>query len=636
MGRKQEPPNKPESDPSSQRPEPDVSEDLALAASVRAIGVPFLLLSLDGTISFANPAAQDLFGTPGRRLEGRKVSTLLAPGWEEAIGGLAAKIREARTIGPIEIFCHDAAGVAIVVEITLSPVAGAAGRIESVAMVAQEMKLHRKGEEAMSESEGLLRAVVETAVDGIITIDERGTIRSLNAATERIFGYKADEIRGRNVSALMPAPYRSEHDRYLRNYLETGQAKIIGIGREVRGLRKDGTSFPMDLAVSETKVGNRRIFTGIVRDITERKNAQRELEERQERLRFAQRCANAGVWEWDIATKTHVWSDELSALYGFEQGGPAPEGEHWLTSLHPDDRDRVTREVQETIDRGGEIAIEFRIIHPDKGIRWLASLGRTLHDEDGRPVRMAGIAIDITDRKRAEERIRALNDELQHAIHEIEGFSHSVSHDLRSPLRAIDGFSHELADGYAGILDEQGKGYLRRIREAVELMTQRIEGLLTLSRLTRQEMRREEVDLSGIARDTARELRSLDRRRQVDFVIQDGARAEGDHRLLRVVLDNLLGNAWKYTSTRDRARIEFGWRKEAGATIYFVRDNGVGFEMEFADRLFEPFHRLHSQDEFEGDGIGLTTVRRIIHRHGGSVWAEGKPGAGASFHFTLR
>jgi light-regulated signal transduction histidine kinase (bacteriophytochrome) len=226
--------------------------------------------------------------------------------------------------------------------------------------------------------------------------------------------------------------------------------------------------------------------------------------------------------------------------------------------------------------------------------------------------------------------------ELELVNKELESFSYSVSHDLQAPLRSIDGFSQALFEDCFDKLDEQGKDHLQRIRKATQLMSELIDALLVLSRVTRVEIKRESVDLSGMAKAIAEELRRTQPERKADFLIAEGLTATGDLRLLRVVLENLIGNAWKFTSKQENARIELGLLKQSrGRPAYFVRDNGSGFNMDNAGKLFNAFQRLHSAGEFPGTGIGLATVKRIIHRHGGCVWAEGEVDKGATFYFTL-
>jgi len=262
---------------------------------------------------------------------------------------------------------------------------------------------------------------------------------------------------------------------------------------------------------------------------------------------------------------------------------------------------------------------------------------------DGKPERLLAVSRDITERKKAEEHIITLNeklerkvDELSSANMELEAFSYSVSHDLRSPLRSIDGFSQAILEDYGDKLDENGKDFLLRIRAASQRMGLLIDGLLNLSRMLRSKVVRKRVDLSALAHDIAVNLSTTQPERKVEIVIAEGLIDEGDERLLYVLLQNLLGNAWKYTEKCAKARIEFGVSQVDGKPAYFVRDNGIGFDMAYAHKLFRPFQRLHDAADFSGTGVGLATVKRIIRRHNGQVWAEGKAEKGATFYFTLK
>jgi len=247
----------------------------------------------------------------------------------------------------------------------------------------------------------------------------------------------------------------------------------------------------------------------------------------------------------------------------------------------------------------------------------------------------------VKEREDAEEEVVKLNKELERRISELEelnvdleSFSYSVSHDLRSPLLVIQGFSQLLAEDYAETLGNKGADFLQRIVASSTRMSQIIDSLLTLSQVAREEIHDEEVDLSEMASTVAVELSKSTPKNHVEVIIEKGVKARGDARLLRIVMENLLGNAWKYTSKQPNPRIEFGMLKENDESIiYYVRDNGVGFDMAYKDKLFMPFERLHSRDEYPGTGVGLATVKRIVHRHGGRVWAESGVGDGAVFYF---
>jgi PAS domain S-box-containing protein len=249
---------------------------------------------------------------------------------------------------------------------------------------------------------------------------------------------------------------------------------------------------------------------------------------------------------------------------------------------------------------------------------------------------------DISERKKAEEALRTAHTELERRAYELEAlnreleaFSYTVSHDLKAPLRSIEGFTRAILEDYAEKLDETGRDYLTRVHSASQRMSHLIEAMLNMARLTRGAIQEKTVDLSSLAQVTAHEIRKQATGRQVEFIIQKNVKAKGDQDMLQVMLENLLDNAWKFTSAHATAKIEFGTTNMDGKTVYFVRDDGAGFDMAFSDKLFKPFKRLHTESEFPGIGIGLAIAHRIILRHNGRLWAESAPEKGATFFFTL-
>jgi PAS domain S-box-containing protein len=387
-------------------------------------------------------------------------------------------------------------------------------------------------------------------------------------------------------------------------------------------------------------------FYALKRDITERKRIEEALKASQTRLSEAQRIGHIGSWEFDPASETFVWSEEITRIFETKMAPGTVDYAIFLKTIHPDDRDAFDKAFRQSIAAGRPLELTYRLRMPDGRVKHLHVRAETQLGPDGRPLKSMGTTQDITEQELARQEIRRLNAELERRVQErtaeltaanreLESFAYSISHDLRAPLRGIDGFSLLLAEEYAERLDEQGRDYLDRVRRAAQRMGHLIDDILELSRVTRQNMRRTKVDLSEIVTELIEERARAEPGHRVGLRLAPGRTAFGDPQLLRVMLQNLLENAWKYSSREASPKIEFGSETLEEETVFFVRDNGVGFDMKYAGHLFAPFQRLHKPEEFEGTGIGLATVARVIHRHGGRVWAESTPGQGATFRFTL-
>lgn len=390
-------------------------------------------------------------------------------------------------------------------------------------------------------------------------------------------------------------------------------------------------------AVLEMDVKQRNLDLSLAND---------ELHESRETLRLAQRAGNIGSWDRNIATGATTGSPELEELYGITDGAGRYSWEFWLSFVHPHDVPAIDAALAKSFQDASPYAVDFRITRLDGQRRWLSARANVLTDASGRPQRLVGITLDITEPKLAAEKIRALNAslearvsertmELSNANKELESFSYSVSHDLRAPLRTIDGFSMALLEDCGGQLDETCQAHLQRIRHAAQRMASLIDDLLHLSRVTRAQLNAQTFDLSALVTDVLSELRVTQPDRTVVCNIQPGLFATGDPQLLRVAIENLINNAWKFTSKRSGALIEFGATLKNGENAFFVKDNGAGFNPAYADRLFGAFQRLHGPAEFPGTGVGLATVQRVVHRHGGQIWAESSVDQGATFFFTL-
>jgi PAS domain S-box-containing protein len=384
-------------------------------------------------------------------------------------------------------------------------------------------------------------------------------------------------------------------------------------------------------------------------DITDRKLAEEKLRTSEERLRMTLEATQIGIWDWDVANDRYYASPTYYTMLGYEpKEGPADRSE-WAQRLHPDDKKIVLGKVESVLSRTSEeYSYEARFRHADGPYKWQWAFGYGAgYDQNGKITRMLGLRIDIDKRKRMEEELSAYREHLEELVRErtaemeaankeLEAFAYSVSHDLRAPLRHIDSFLELLEKKAAAVLDEQSRHYMDTISDAANKMGLLIDDLLSFSRMGRQAMSFQQVELGSLVRDIIRELEPDADGRGIDWCIGELPLVSGDVSMLRMVLTNLIGNALKFTRPRQEAHIEIGSQSgRPGEIVIFVRDNGVGFDMTYVDRLFGVFQRLHHADEFEGTGIGLASVRRIITRHGGRTWAEGELDRGAAFYFSL-
>ncbi len=368
------------------------------------------------------------------------------------------------------------------------------------------------------------------------------------------------------------------------------------------------------------------------------------LRQNEERFRQLANAVPALVWTSDTSGAAVYFNEPW---YEYTGGAPADSlGFKWVQIIHPDDRDESVRVWHEAVKNGTAYEAEVRLRRADGEYRWFLSRAHPARDASGHITTWYGTSTDIEEKKRAEEKISRMNVDLEQRVHErtaqlevsnreLEAFSYSVAHDLRAPLRSIDGFNQALLEDCGSALPPAAQHLMQRSRQASQRMSQLIDDLLNLSRVARAEMRRQRVNLSDIATSIAVELQKAEPERKVQLRIEPGILATGDDRLLRLVLENLLGNAFKFTGKKPVAEIEFGGKILEGKRVLFVRDNGAGFNIQYAAKLFGPFQRLHTATEYPGTGIGLATVHRILARHGGTIWPESKEGEGTTFYFTV-
>jgi PAS domain S-box-containing protein len=481
---------------------------------------------LDGTILSWNRAAEIIYGYTASEAIGQPMSLVVPPERHQEVQDLLQQIRQGDRVKHFETVRERKDGSRIDVSVTLSPVMDAQGKITACSVIARDITVRKDAEKHLEQMEGRYRGLLEAAPDGMVVVNQGGKIVLLNAQAERQFRYCRDELLGQKVTNIIPEGFAERLIADGTRSAAEALAQQIGTGIELNGRRKDGTEFPIEIMLSPLESTEGILVTAAIRDITERKRAEREI----------------------LA-----------------------------------------------LNRDLERRVELRTAELSCAMRGLSE-----------------------------------------SVKELESFSYSVSHDLRAPLRHLDGFLTLLYKKSYSTLDDSAKHYVDCALQASQRMGRLIDDLLQFSRLGRSEIRKMQVDLNLIVNQIRKELEPETRDRQVVWKLDILPNVPADEGMLRQVLENLIGNALKFTRRRPVAEIEIGSEPGPnGEVVIFVRDNGAGFDAQYYNKMFQVFQRLHSDQEFEGTGIGLAIARRVVERHGGRIWAEGIVGKGASFYFAL-
>ena len=520
-------------------------------------------------------------------------------------------------------------GTRLWIDTTKVPLVDKTGQIYGVLGVYEDITDKKEAEEALRESESRFKTLADAAFEGIV-FSEKGIIIDVNNQLAVMLGYPREELIGKPLLELVAPEYREVVAENQRTGLLAFHDHLL--------LRKDGSKVPVESRARSVQSGDRLLRISALFDISERKQAQKELFEKTEELNRFFTVALDLLCIADTEGRFRHLNPQWEVVLGYSL--EELEGKRFLDFVHPDDLASTEAALAKLAAQ--KVVLDFvnRYQRKDGSYRWIEWRSYPA----GELVYAA--ARDITERKATEEKIRRINEELELRVDErtaqleaankeLEAFTYSVSHDLRAPLRAIDGYTSILDEDYGQDFDEEGRRVCKIIHDNTRRMGQLIDDLLAFSRLSRTDMQPAVIDMGTMAHSLFHELTTPEARERIDFRVDLLPPATGDPVLMRQALTNLISNAIKFSSKRERALIEVGSMESNGETAYFVRDNGAGFDMQYVGKLFGVFQRLHSEREFEGTGVGLAIVQRVIRRHGGRVWAEGVADKGAAFFFTV-
>jgi PAS domain S-box-containing protein len=610
-----------------------------LAAIVTSSGDAVISKDLRGIVSSWNGAAERLFGYTAEEMIGKPVSLLIPPDRDNEEPDILKRIERGETITQYETIRRRKDGTDLHISLTVSPLIDPHGRVIGASKIARDITEQKRVENALRRSEQDLSDFFDNASTGLHWVGPDGIIMRVNQAELDLLGYSREEYVGRHIAEfhvdqpiIQDILVRLAGGETLREY----PARIRCKDGSIRDVL-----ISSNVLFEEGKFTHTRCFT---HDVTARKRGDKALRESEERFHTLADNMSQFAWTAD-PTGWIFWYNQRWYEYTgttFEE----MQGWGWEKVHHPDHLDRVVTKWRQAHITGEPWEDTFPLRGLDGTYRWFLSRALPIRDAEGRIIRWFGTNTDITELREAqasllisEERIKKQASALAATNKELESFSYSVSHDLRAPLRTIDAFSRIVEEDHGALLNAEASRCLTIVRKAACYGGELIDDLLEFSRLGRQDMTFSVVTMEKLARETADDLMTLQEGRQIHLTVGHLPPCHGDPRFLKLVWTNLLTNAFKYAKNGNECSIEVGWMPDdtsAEAVTYYVKDDGVGFDMKYMHKLFNVFQRLHRKEDFEGTGVGLAIVHRIVLRHGGRVWAEGKVDGGATFFFSLR
>jgi PAS domain S-box-containing protein len=589
-----------------------------------------------GVTTYVNRRMADMLGYSVEEMVGRSVFRFMDQGWRDKA---LARYSDPATseIQNYEFKYIRKDGTDLWASVTANPILSEKGRLKAGLAMVTDITEKRAAEAALRKSEDRYRQIVETTDEGVWLINRHGVTTFVNQRMADMLGYTVDEMLGKQVFRFTDREWRDWALERYGDYNDTEKHTY-----EYKYYRKDGSELWAQVTANPILEENGRIVGGLamVTDITEKLEAEKAIRESEARFR---QMAESVEEAFFLRTRDRMLyiSPSYEKIFGRSCESLLENPDSYLETIHPDDRDRILEAIRAEREEAVKFKEEFRVVWPNGEVRWIKVLSYIV-DRSGGEHRTAGVVEDITERVLRDEELRRSRGKLEEQTRllaatnqELEAFAYTVSHDLQAPLRRINGWIKLIMLDLSQSVDEELLGYIRLVDSNSREMRQLVDVLLDFSRMMRKELVRGDVDLGGLAHKLVDELRHEQPQRKLKLSIAAGLHCTGDAQLLSVVMGNLISNAWKYTSREKIAEIEIGALEQEDRTVFYVRDNGVGFNPAHAERMFMPFQRLHTEEEFKGLGIGLATVQRIIHRHDGRIWAESRPGEGATFYFTI-
>jgi PAS domain S-box-containing protein len=589
-----------------------------------------------GRIVLVNAETERLFGYRRDELVGQLVDILVP----ERIRGKHPGHRQEYTAHPrtrsmgegLDLYGLRKDKTEFTVEISLSPIETPEGTLVSTAI--RDVTASKRAERAMRASEVKFRGILESAPDAMVIADAQGRIVLLNAETERLFGYRRDELVGQLVDILVPERFRGKHPQHREGYTAHPRTRSMGEGRDLWGLRKDKTEFPVEISLSPIETPEGTLISSAIRDVTARKKAEEALRGIEERFRVAVDAAEMGTWLWDIQRDEINWSDRFGTLFGLTTNGKLTYNQI-IQVIHPDDRQRLDQSVKDTLGQGAPYDIEYRIVWPDSSVHWIAAKGSAQRNSEGAALYMQGIVMDISERKESEKQLEKMIGELKNSNDELQQFAYVASHDLQEPLRMVASYTQLLGKRYAGRLDPDADEFIAYAVDGCDRMQELIRDLLAYSRAGAGGKVLGEFSSEAALKYALTNLRASIEESGAIVTHDALPTITTDDTQLALVFQNLVGNAIKYRSAKVPHVHVSATRNGGEEWIFSVRDNGLGIDPQYFERIFILFQRLHARSEFKGTGIGLAVCKKMLERLGGRIWVESQPQKGSTFFFAL-